>query len=105
MTFDMSSRRRWASAGFAVTLMSTAVPAMARAEEPATQIAQSGDELPTTSSGTQVLPQGGIHHGVVTPPPTGDAAINKGAPPASDFPTPVIPPAGTAGGNTKVVPK
>lgn len=32
------------------------------------------------------------HQSVIAPPPTGDAAINKGAPPTKHFPTPVIQP-------------
>ena len=34
----------------------------------------------------------GVHQGVIAPPPTGDAAINKSAPPQQQFPTPVIHP-------------
>lgn len=34
----------------------------------------------------------GTHQTVIAPPSTGDAAINKGAPPQSQFPTPVIQP-------------
>jgi hypothetical protein len=34
----------------------------------------------------------GPHQTVITPPPTGDAQINKEAPPPSQFPTPVIHP-------------
>jgi hypothetical protein len=32
------------------------------------------------------------HQSVIAPPPTGDTAINKGAPPTKHFPTPVIQP-------------
>jgi hypothetical protein len=47
---------------------------------------------------------GTASRGVIKPPATGDA-INKGAPPSNEFPTPVIPPPGSPGGDPKVVPK
>jgi hypothetical protein len=37
------------------------------------------------------------HQGVITPPPTGDAAINKAAPSPQHFPTPVIKPPQSSG--------
>jgi hypothetical protein len=48
---------------------------------------------------------GTAQQGVIKPPPTGDAGINKDAPPPSRFPTPVIHPPGTPGGNPDVIPK
>ena len=78
--------------------------------------AQSGDTTPNTTP-NQPLPNQPMappapsaksqigNEGVITPPPTGDAAINRGAPPASKFPTPVIVPPGSPGGDQTVVPK
>jgi hypothetical protein len=37
-------------------------------------------------------PQGTAHQGVLAPPSTGDAAINRGTPAGQHFPTPVIRP-------------
>jgi len=59
---------------------------------------------PSPTANSQVG-NGSVHQGVITPPPTGDAAINRGAPPVSQFPTPVIAPPGTPGGDQNVVPK
>lgn len=46
-----------------------------------------------------------VHQGVIVPPAVGDSEINKGAPPAGDFPTPVIRPPGTPGGKPNPVTK
>jgi hypothetical protein len=79
--------------------------------------AQSGDTTPNHSVPNQPLPDQPVappspsvnsqigNQGVIKPPPTGDAAINRGAPPVSKFPTPVIAPPGTPGGDQSVVPK
>lgn len=50
-------------------------------------------------------PGGAARNGVITPPaPAADSAINRGAP-SGTLSTPVIPPPGSPGGNTAVVPK
>jgi hypothetical protein len=43
--------------------------------------------------------------GVVVPTKPVDPGIHAPHPPASQFPTPVIPPPGTPGGNPDVIPK
>jgi hypothetical protein len=86
--------------GFAAALFvaATATGTVGRAQQ---ANAQSGDANQT------VTPAPGSNNGkgVITPPPTNDQAINKAPPPAEIFPTPVVPPPGTPGGNPKVVPK
>ena len=47
----------------------------------------------------------GTHQTVIAPPSTGDAAINKGAPSQSQFPTPVIHPPKTPDSPTTAAPK
>jgi hypothetical protein len=60
-------------------------------------IACAGDTAPPQQSQTTPrLPQGTAHQGVVAPPSTGDAAINRGTPPGQHFPTPVIRPSPAA---------
>jgi hypothetical protein len=68
---------------------------------------QSGDTTPDnpTVMPPPQAPGGAASHGVITPPAVGDSAINKGVPAPSEFPTPVVPPPGTPGGNQKIVPK
>ena len=50
-------------------------------------------------------PGGRTSKGVARPPDSVDSGIDKGAPAPGAFPTPVIPPPGTPGGNPAVVPK
>jgi hypothetical protein len=49
--------------------------------------------------------RGTAQQGVIRPPPTGDTGINKDAPSPNKFPTPVIHPPGTPGGNPDVIPQ
>ena len=77
-------------------------PQRANAQTTAQSGAQSGN---TDQTVTPPLPGSNNGKGVITPPPTNDQAINKAPPPAEIFPTPVVPPPGTPGGNPKVVPK
>lgn len=94
-----------------LALSSLSIGIAVAGEQPNLQLAQSGspteDNAPkTTGPDTSVpAPSGAPHAGVLKPPPTGDAEMNKGVPPPSEFPTPVIPPPGTPGGNPAVVPK
>ena len=55
---------------------------------------------PPSPSGT-----GSQDTGVIRPPAHVDPGITKAAPNPQEFPTPVVPPPGTPGGNPQVVPK
>ena len=49
--------------------------------------------------------EGGVHTGIIHPPATIDPGMTKPAPNPQAFPTPVVPPPGTPGGNPQVIPK
>jgi hypothetical protein len=51
------------------------------------------------------IPGNSAPQGVIPPPVTGDAGINKRAPPPNEYPTPVIPPPGSPHGDQRVIPK
>ena len=55
----------------------------------------------------QVTPpdEGGVHTGIIHPPATIDPGMTRPAPNPQAFPTPVVPPPGTPGGNPQVIPK
>ncbi len=44
-------------------------------------------------------------NGVIAPPSQVDPGIRKAAPPRANFPTPIVPPPGTPGGNPNVISK
>ena len=62
------------------------------------------------SNGTQAAPPpaagtGSHETGVIQPPAGVDPGMTKPAPNPKEFPTPVVPPPGTSGGNQQVIPK
>jgi hypothetical protein len=73
------------------------------------RVASDKDAAPSVPQ--QVQPQAGAgdgtgtHQTVIAPPSTGDAAINKGAPPEGQFPTPVIHPPKTPDSPSAATPK
>lgn len=68
--------------------------------------AQSATPAPLPPSAGADTPGGTSRDGVIKPPVvTGDQEINKGAPKTEGLGSPVVPPPGSPGGNTKVVPK
>ncbi|MBN9564314.1 MAG: hypothetical protein J0H14_26845 [Alphaproteobacteria bacterium] len=48
---------------------------------------------------------GALEKGVIRPPAAVDPGITKGTPNPQAFPTPIIPPPGSSGGNQRVQPK
>jgi hypothetical protein len=69
-----------------------------------------GHPLPPKSdqTGPTVPPPGGagaMEKGVIRPPGAVDPGISKGTPNPQAFPTPIIPPPGSSGGNPRVQPK
>ena len=62
----------------------------------------------TEPTGPTVMPPAGtgdMPRGVIRPPATVDPGITRGTPNAGNYPTPVVPPPGSPGGNPQVVPK
>lgn len=59
-------------------------------------------------TGPTVPPPGGtgaMEKGVIRPPAAVDPGMTKGTPNPQAFPTPIIPPPGSSGGNQRVQPK
>ncbi len=62
---------------------------------------KTGETGPTTVPPASAQP----NRGVIRPPATVDPGMNRGTPNREAFPTPVLPPPGTPGGNQRVTPK
>jgi len=105
MTYHMSvdTRRRGLAVLAAMLVPSIAHVTVALAQVDNTTPLQSRTAPPPAANSQ--AGDGSARQGVMKPPQTGDAAINKGAPPADKFPTVVIPPPGTPGGDPNVTPK
>ncbi len=75
---------------------------LAQTTTPAPLPPKTGETGPTTAppSSTQQL-----NRGVIRPPAVVDPGMNRGTPNTEAFPTPVLPPPGTPGGNQRVTPK
>lgn len=74
---------------------------------PAAAAEAAGDKAAHTPQAQSVVPddQSGNRSGVIPPPPAVDPDMTKPAPNPKAFPTPVIPPPGSPGSNSQVVPK
>jgi hypothetical protein len=89
------------------------VVALAIAGHFATARALAADSKPTNNEpahapqAQQVVPpdEGGVHTGIIHPPASIDPGMTKPSPNPEAFPTPVVPPPGTPGGNPQVIPK
>lgn len=82
--------------------------AIKQAVVPVAASGNNSDTAPPPSTLSPARPQmrnGTTDQGMITPPPVGDSEINKGVPPSTEYPTPVIPPPGSPGGNPRVQPK
>ncbi|HEX3350622.1 MAG TPA: hypothetical protein VHS58_21235 [Acetobacteraceae bacterium] len=77
------------------------VAGAARAQTPPSGKTPDANPPPAVEGPTKTPPQ----NGVIRPPTDVDPGMKQGVPAPSAFPTPIIPPPGTPGGNPTVVPK
>ncbi len=101
------ARRRPAAAAWLGWLVLATVLAVAALGRAAGAQTTTPAPLPpkTTETGPTVPPPSGNSGGVIHPPATVDPGMTHRTPGSATFPTPVIPPPGSPGGNTGVVPK
>ncbi|MBV9655097.1 MAG: hypothetical protein JOZ42_11105 [Acetobacteraceae bacterium] len=93
-----------------IRLSAIAVAAAVASAAPGLSAAETGssDARPAHPPQAQQLTPpdgGGSRTGIIHPPGTVDPGMTKPAPNAQAFPTPVVPPPGTPGGNQQVIPK
>jgi hypothetical protein len=94
----MLARQSVFAALLMLTLVGASGAALADNQPPA-------DPNQTTPASPKVVPPDQGSAGVIPPPPTGDNAVVKPPPQGTADPMPVIPPPGSAGGNSTVQPK
>jgi hypothetical protein len=92
----------WIGPLLATALALLAMRAMAETSPPAPLPPKTGETGPMTAAPPST-PE--LNRGVIRPPTTTDPGMNRGTPNAEKFPTPVLPPPGTPGGNPRVTPK